>query len=671
MTNTNNHQATVTIPNPLGFHARPATKLSKLVKQLDATVILENSEGKQANAKKMFEILGLGLAQGDNITISSDNEVALKVVIEAIEQGLGDDLSAPEETTTENKIDYLLWQPDGKLECHQGVAASDGLVIGKIQHYKQQHFELPNEVGTASEEISQFKQALEKAKKVIEDMKQQAGKKASSEQTAIFDAHISLLSDKDMIADTISLISDGENAPKAYKKISDTRIAELSAVDNANIAARAADIRDVRNHVMNALLGIDIREFDFKEPAIICAEDLTPSDTARLKPDQVLAIITALGGPTSHSAIIARGMGMPAVVALGQKIREIPDNSTLIVDGNAGRVYINPTDEQLASAKQAQENMQALAAKDQARRMEPGQTADGTLINISANVNNAKGVPDALNSGAEGVGLMRTEFLYLESDCIPSEDVQEKAYRAMAEAMQEKPLIIRTLDIGGDKEVAYLDLNHEDNAFLGVRGIRLCFERPDLFMPQLRAICRVAKDFDNIHVMFPMISKISDWEKAKQLLDEVRESVNAPTFPVGVMIEVPSAALLAESLAQKVDFFSVGTNDLTQYTLAMDRMHPILASQADAIHPAVLNLIKMTTQAAEKHGKWVGVCGGAAGDKAAAKLLVGLGVRELSMPAPQIASVKAALREHTLAELQNLAKQALALDSAKAIREIL
>ncbi len=669
---TETFQQTVSIPNPLGFHARPATKLTKLVKKLDAPVFIENGQGQRANAKKMFELLGLALNQGDVVSIISASEQAVQTVVEAIESGLGDDLSPPEDKAhADDGASDALWQPVGDIVCHQGVAASEGLAIGKVIHYHQQHFELPETVGTVAEETQAFRDALKTAENVVEDMMQAAGEKASHDQTEIFEAHLSLLDDKDMVADTLTLISQGENAAKAYKKVSDDRIAELSAVDNANIAARATDIRDVRNHVMNALLGIDIKQLDFAEPVIICAEDLTPSDTARLKPQQVLAIITALGGPTSHSAIIARGMGMPAVVALGNKIRDIPADSTLVVDGHAGRVYVNPTAEQLTAAQQAKADLQARQAKDYARRMEAGQTKDGTLINIAANVNNADGVPEALAMGAEGVGLMRTEFLYLESDCIPSEAVQEKAYRDMAVAMQGKPLIIRTLDIGGDKEVDYLGLAHEDNAFLGVRGIRLCFERPDLFKPQLRAICRVAKDHDNIHLMFPMIGKFSDWERAKKLLDEIREEIGAPQFPVGVMIEVPSAALLADSLAEHVDFFSVGTNDLTQYTLAMDRMHPVLASQADAVHPAVLKLIAMSATAAAKNGKWVGVCGGAAGNKDAAKLLVGLGVRELSVPAPQVPAIKAVLRQYDLSELENLAKQALALGGSTAVRQLL
>lgn len=279
-------------------------------------------------------------------------------------------------------------------------------------------------------------------------------------------------------------------------------------------------------------------------------------------------------------------------------------------------------------------------------------------------------MPFALDQGAEGVGLMRTEFLFLERDSVPTEDEQEQEYRAMAAAMGDRPLIIRTLDIGGDKEVPYLGLAREDNSFLGIRGIRLCFERPDLFLPQLRAVARVAKDHPNVHLMFPMIATLEDFRRAQAMFDEVRRELDTPRIPLGVMIEVPSAALIADELAQEVDFFSVGTNDLTQYTLAMDRLHPQLARQTDAMHPAVLKLIKLTVDAAERHGKWVGVCGGAAGDEVGALMLAGLGVKELSVSTPQVATVKAALRRRSAEELRRLAAEALAQPNAEAVRAL-
>lgn len=661
---------TVTVPNPLGMHARPATRLRKLVKSFDSDVIIQTSEGKQANANKMFEVLGLGLVKNAQITILSDSERAVTQVTEAIEKGLGDELNVAPDTTKEDKATSL-WQPKGEIKTFQGVGASDGLVIGKIRRYGQQHFDIPKTSADALTEAAALDNAIQISARAIHALIDEEGENHPDDnKTAIFEAHLTLLNDSDTINDSVTKIMQGDNAAKAYKAVTDVRIAELSAVADDNIAARAADIRDVRNRVMNVLLGIKEEKLQYDEPVIICAEDLTPSDTAKLRPNHVLGFITALGGPTSHSAIIARGMGLPAVVAAGEAVRDIPDDTMIIMDGVAGRVYVNPNPSQLASAKKAQDTARAELEMALKGRLETGQTADGHRIEIAANINRADAAEDAIDAGAEGVGLMRTEFLYLERTSIPTEAEQEAEYRAMATAMGDKPLIIRTLDIGGDKEVSYLGLRHEDNAFLGIRGIRLCFERENLFLPQLRAICRVAKDHKNIRVMFPMISQLSDWRRAKAMLDNVREAVGASPFPVGIMIEVPAAAILAPHFAKEVDFFSIGTNDLTQYTLAMDRMHPLLANQADALDPAVLSLIAKTVKAAEDNGKWVGVCGGAAGELTAAKVLVGLGVRELSVSPPQIASIKQMLRAHSLLDLQQLANEALIQESAVKVRQV-
>lgn len=659
------------LPNPLGMHARPANHLVKLVKQLGASVAIETADGKLANAQKLFELLGLGLEHGAKISVISDSVDAVKTVVAAIIDGLGDDLEKNQATDKSHTAASDAWQVDGDIETIQGVGASDGLVIGRLYHYRQQHFQLPETVGSLAAEKQKLTQAIDKARDAINEMKQQAKQSGESSQQAIFDAHLSLVDDSDMLTDTLALIASGQNAAKAYKTVSDQRIQSLSLLDNVDIAARAADVRDVRNQVMNALLGKTATQHNIDRPVILCAEDLTPSDTVKLDTQHILAFVTAVGGPTSHTAIIARGIGMPAVVAAGAAIKDLPDDTLLIVDGNSGCVYINPDKAQLTAAEAAIAARKKQRQKDKAQRGVKGQTADGVEIEIAANINAADAVQNALADGAEGVGLMRTEFLYLQRESIPDEDTQEKAYREMAQALNGAPLIIRTLDIGGDKAVPYLGLAHEDNAFLGVRGIRLCLNRPDLFTPQLRAICRVAKDYPNVRVMFPMIGKLSDWRQAKMQLDEIRIAMGAPAFPVGMMIEIPSAALIAAAFADYVDFFSIGTNDLTQYTLAMDRMHPLLANQADAMHPAVLRLIAMTTAAAKAKGKWVGVCGGAAGDVDAAKVLVGLGVTELSMAPPQIAAVKAVLRQHKMQDLQALAKAALELDGCTAVRDLL
>ncbi len=662
------YQKTVTLPNPQGMHARPASKLQKLVADFNTLVMLETAEGKRVDASKMFEILGLGLQQDSVLTVMSNEEQATNQIASAITLGLGDDLGQTPQQPQE-KVQEYLWQATGDINTLQGIGASDGLVIGKIQHYGKPSYQIPTEVKSNLEEITDLDNAFKQAKQNIENLMK--GDNVGTEEMAIFQAHLSLLEDTDVIQEAVSYISQGHNAVYAYKTVSDARIEQLSNVDNEHISARAIDIRDVQTHVMNALLGIESTENSFADPVILCAKDLTPSDTMKLSADTILGFITETGGATSHSAIIARNMGLPAIVATGNGLSKIANGTQVIMDGKAGVVYLNPNEEQILSAKQAQQELLAKQEVANTYRDKKGQTKDGHKVEICANINEAEDIANGIELGAEGVGLMRTEMLYLSSKSIPSEDYQYEKYRDMAKALGDKPLIIRTLDIGGDKEVSYLGLVREDNAFLGMRGIRLCFERPDLFIPQLRAICRVAKEFNNVHVMFPMIGKLSDWYRAIEILDKVRAEFQTPKFPVGIMVEVPSTALIAHQFAEHVDFFSIGTNDLTQYTLATDRMHPILAGQADALHPAVLQLINMTVQSAHKHGKWIGVCGNSAGDIVSAKILVGLGVDELSMSPTQIASVKQMLDQYNYSKLQQVAQQALAQDSAIAVRELM
>jgi len=347
----------------------------------------------------------------------------------------------------------------------------------------------------------------------------------------------------------------------------------------------------------------------------------------------------------------------------------IADGTASILDGDSGKLYLKPGDADLQAARDLQQQQQRQQDPARATRFAPATTTDGYRVEVAANINRADEAPKAIEAGAEGVGLMRTEFLFLARDSAPTEDEQFEAYRGMAQALGDRPLIIRTLDIGGDKEVPYLNIPREDNSFLGIRGIRLCLVRPDLFIPQLRAIYRAAA-YGKIHIMLPMIATLEEVEQARAIAERVRQELNAPSVPLGIMIEVPSAAIMADYLAQEVDFFSIGTNDLTQYTLAMDRLHPQLARQADALHPAVLRMIDRTVQAARKAGKRVGVCGGIAGDPKGAAILTGLGVAELSVSVPNIAEIKAYIRSRSHAEMQQIAQQALQCRTAAEVRSL-
>jgi len=406
---------------------------------------------------------------------------------------------------------------------------------------------------------------------------------------------------------------------------------------------------------------------------VLIAPDLTPADTAGLDPAVVVGIATALGGPTSHSAILARSLGIPAVVGLGRPVLEIAEGATVIVDGEGGTVRPDPDPTQVAEAKRRAEEFRESEAAARAEASRPAVTRDGTTIEVLANVGQAEDVSAALEAGAEGVGLLRTEFLFIGRDAMPSEQEQEAAYRAIAEALGGRPLILRTLDVGGDKPLPYLPVPSEANPFLGLRGLRLGLARPDVLRTQLRAVLRVAANHP-VKVMFPMVTSLAELRAAKGLLEEARRDVEAagdrvpPHLEVGIMVEVPAAALAAAGFAREVDFFSIGTNDLTQYALAAERGNERVAGFADALHPAVLRLIQMTVEGAATHGRMVGVCGEIGGDPVAVPILVGLGVRELSAAPPAVPRVKRAVRETDLGSARALADRALALDSAEAVR---
>lgn len=657
----------VALPNPLGMHARPATFLAGLVRGRGGTVRLRRGAD-VADATRLMEVLGLGLRRGARFTVSAESAETLRVVRDAVAAGLGDDLAAPVEAEKPAGPAFTPREVGATLE---GVGASGGLAVGVTRRHVPRALAVPDTPGEPAAEARRLDAAWGAARRELDALHDDAKARLGKEKAAIFRAHQALLADPALQRDTVAGVLDGHGAAWAWKAAADARVDALRKLDDPTLAARAVDLVDVRDRVLRLLLGtVEAAPPTPEAPVVLLARDLTPSDTAQLDTDVVLGVCTALGGPTSHTAILARGLGLPAVVAAGPGVLEVPDGTRCILDGAAGRLYLDPSAGDREAAVAIQAAMAAEREAARAARHQPAATRDGHPIEVAANINRAADAAAALDAGAEGVGLMRTEFLFMDRDAAPTEDEQAAEYAAMAAALGARPLVIRTLDIGGDKEVPYLGLAREDNSFLGIRGIRLCFERPDLFLPQLRAIFRAVREHGNVRVMFPMVATVEEFRRAKGLVEAVRAEVDAPEAPLGVMIEVPSAALMADEIAREVDFFSVGTNDLTQYTLAMDRLHPQLARQADALHPAVLRLIERTVRAADAHGKWVGVCGGVAGDELGALVLAGIGVHELSVSTPQIAAVKAALREHTRDELRDLARRALACGNAAEVRAL-
>ncbi len=662
-----------TILNPTGLHARPATELVSLAKKFQSSIRLRFGE-EIADAKSLVKLLQLGVVNGAQIKVSAqgvDAEQALAELKSAIESGLGEGDEHEEAPAVVLDRERLQWHAETTPVFASGVAASDGIVYGPITQHTAKKIVVEDVASDATSELIAFDAAVVSAHQALQNNYQEVKNRLGSKQAAIFLAHAEFLQDDELIDSTKVLIEQKHSAAWAWQHVIDSRIAQITKLDDAVLAARAVDLSDVAQRVLRQLLHIDNEPLmNAQEPSVLVADDLTPSDTANLDPDMILGFITAKGGPTSHTAIIARAMGIPAIVAAGDAILDIAPRTPCILDGFNGALYLKPTQAEIASAQALHEEVERQLNIDFAERLTAAVTSDGQHIEVFANVNRVADAEQAVEYGAEGVGLMRTEFLFLESGETPSEEEQYEVYCNMAKALKGHPLTIRTLDIGGDKQVPRLNLPKEDNSFLGIRGIRLCMARPDLFEPQLRAIYRAAKDVGNIRVMFPMISTVSEIEQVIAQCEAIRAELNAPKIELGIMVEVPSTAVMADQFAKLVDFFSIGTNDLTQYTLAMDRVHPQLAKQADALNPAVLRMIDMTVRAAKAEGKWVGVCGGAASDVRGAEILAGLGVTELSITVPTIPTIKAQLRRVALSDLHALAQKALACRTADEVRAL-
>jgi phosphocarrier protein FPr len=664
------HSVQVVIRNLTGLHVRPATTFVETARRFQARIRIRYGEN-VTDGKSLLSLLQLGITTGATITISAqgpDAQEALMALKELIDSGIGEETNADTSINHRN-IAYRDWEPQHVATTIHGIAAAEGLAIGPIRHYRRTPIVITDHPGDRLSETAALEQAISAARSELERVASEVSRRLGSSRAAIFRAHAELLTDPTLIRETVSRIFDGHSAAWAWQQTIAMRVAQLEKLDDPVLAGRAVDLSDVGQRVLRHLLGLgDMPFISLTEPAILIADDLTPSDTATLDPDNVLGLCTALGGPTSHTAIIARSLGLPAVVAAGSAVLDTADGTPAILDGFRGKLYLQPSESDVETAHALRSGREQEQATAFATRHQPAITRDGVYIEVAANVNRVADAVRAIETGADGVGLMRTEFLFLERDHAPDEEEQYQAYRAMVETMAGRPLIIRTLDIGGDKEAPYLNIPREDNSFLGIRGLRLCLRRPDLFEPQLRAIYRAAMH-GPLKLMFPMVATLEEVQQAKAIAERIRE-LNAPPIEIGIMVEVPSAAILADVLAKEVDFFSIGTNDLTQYVLAMDRLHPELARQADSLHPAVLRMIARTVEGAASAGRWVGVCGGIASDPLGAAILVGLGVQELSVSIPSVATIKAHLRGLNTVELRDLAQRALACRNAAEVRAL-
>ena len=550
----------------------------------------------------------------------------------------------------------------------QGIAASDGIAIAKVYTLTEPDLTVTKvTVEDSEKEVSRLDDALAASIKDVELIKETALKNLGEEEAQVFDAHLMVLSDPELIGQVKdSITSNKVNAESALKEVTDMFISIFAGMeDNPYMQERAADIRDVSKRVLAHLLGVKIPSpATIKDEVIIVAADLTPSDTAQLNRQYVKAFVTDIGGRTSHSAIMARSLEIPAIVGTKEVTSIAKDGDIIIVDGLAGDVFLNPSEEVIAEYRAKAEAFASQQAEWEKLKDSKTYTKDGHQVELAANIGTPKDLEGVVNNGAEGVGLYRTEFLYMDSHEMPTEEDQFEAYKAVLEGMNGKPVVVRTMDIGGDKELPYLPLPHEMNPFLGYRAIRISLNEPEMFRTQLRALLR-ASVYGKLRIMFPMIATLNDFRGAKALLEEEKAKLIAEgvavsdDIQVGIMIEIPAAAVLAHQFAKEVDFFSIGTNDLIQYTMAADRMNERVSYLYQPYNPSILTLIKHVIDSAHKEGKWAGMCGEMAGDQTAVPLLVGLGLDEFSMSASSVLKTRSLISKLTLSEMQALAAKAI------------
>jgi phosphocarrier protein FPr len=659
---------------PSGLHARPAAHWVDAARRARATLRLRRGD-ETADPRNLVSLLRLGLRAGDRLIVSAEGEGATEALAEmtaAIVRLTPQEIADAAKAAAAKAV-APGWTPPAPLPSIPGISASPGIAIGRIHVARPAEIVVPDRPAPLLEGGNRLDEAIVATKQQLAVLADDTGRRLGAAEAGIFRAQAEFLADADLVALACQLMVEGHGPAWSWHEAMTRTADRIAAMSNPLLAARAADLRDVGRRVL-ARLAPELETATAAEmpegPVILVADDLTPSDTAGLDTARIVALVTARGGPTSHTAILARTLGLPALVAAGDAALDLGEGAAAILDGNGARLWLDPTEAAIASAKARVAADAARRSHEREDRAAPAVTTDGHAVEIAANVNTPDQVALALDLGAEAVGLMRTEFLFLERGASPSEDEQTAIYSAMLDALGGRPLIVRALDIGGDKQVAHLDLPHEANPFLGVRGARLLLRRPELLEPQLRALYRAAKGGRKLSIMFPMIASLQEILALRAICERIRAELGAPNVPLGIMVEVPSAAILADLLAPHVDFFSIGTNDLTQYALAIDRQHPDLAAEADSLHPAVLRLIASTVKGAAAHGRWVGVCGGIAGDPFGACLLAGLGVNELSMTPRDAPAVKARLRTASFADLEALAARALACDTAEAVRAL-
>ncbi|AFZ56663.1 phosphoenolpyruvate--protein phosphotransferase [Anabaena cylindrica FACHB-243] len=666
------------VSNRLGLHARPSAQFVATASRFQSQIQVQNLTRKTEAVRgdSINQVATLGVRQGHELRITAtgvDAQEALQALQALIINNFGEDDRIPELTAPPQEF---VAPTHGELA---GIAASPGVAIAPLFHYQSASVAITEyHIENVEIEWQRLQSAIQIAKQEIATLLSHTSIQIGDAEAAIFDAHLLFLTDPVLLdAARHHIVEQHLNAEFAWQAVVDEVTNSYRRLEDVYLQERVDDVVDVGSRVLRILLGNAPTDLQLTEPSIIVATDLSPSDTAKLDPAKVMGICMTSGSATSHSAIIARTLGIPAVMGVDAQLLNWENGTLIALDGEIGKAWVAPTEDKLNILIAKRQIWQQAQAKARKLAHKPAITHDGQHIKVFANIGSIADAQAAINHGAEGVGLLRTEFLYLERKNAPGEEEQLEVYQAIVKVLENKPLIIRTLDIGGDKHLPYLSSGvTEANPFLGVRGIRFCLENPQLLKTQLRAILRASVG-NSIKIMWPMIATLTELRAARAILEEVQKELRQggisfdETMKVGMMIETPAAVAIADQLAQEVDFFSIGTNDLSQYVMAGDRTNPRVATLADALQPAVLRMIQQTVQAAHTANIWVGLCGEVAAETIVAPILLGLGVDELSVNPQAIAPLKQVISQITIAEAQALAKVALQQDSATSVRELL
>ncbi len=666
----------IIVPLAHGLHARPAARIVEALRGIDASVSIFKDE-KSANARSAVAIMALAVRHGDRIAIvatGADARAGVAAVHDLIASGMGETAGA--------RPLVVVPEPDaprpatavGRAEFGpptlRGVTAAPGLAIGRVVQLTEPEIVVPEQGGGEAVERAALVGALDRVRAAIASGAADAAARGDKARQGILNAHRALLDDPELTDAAVRGILQGRGAGAAWRGAIGDYADALRASGDRRMAERAADLVDLERQVLRVLIGAPEPDRTLAAGSVVVADELLPSELMTLDATKLAGVCMARGGPTSHVAILAAALGLPMIVAVGPELLTIRAGTTLILDADLGAIWSSPGVAALASAQVTLAEREAARASALAAAHQTCQMADGVRIEVFANLGSLADAQAAVSNGAEGCGLLRTEFLFLDRETPPDEEEQLSLYQSIATALEGRPLIVRTLDVGGDKAAPYLPIAAEENPALGLRGVRVSLWRPDLLRTQLRAILRV-RPAGQCKIMVPMIAEIDELRAVRAMLDEVIAELGVTTpVELGVMVETPAAAVSADILASEADFMSIGTNDLTQYVLAMDRGNPKLAGRIDALHPAVLRMISQTCQGAAAHGRWVGVCGGLASDPIAAPILIGLGVQELSATVARTAELKARVRTLTLAECRALAAMALQQTSPDAVRAL-